>query len=190
MLQVYTGTGKGKTTAAIGISMRAIGAGMRVYIMQFMKGLAYSEQQVLWDFFPRLVLKTTGKPFFIAAEGMLTPEEREAWGNDVVVFPPGKPPADYVKMIEDGFDEAAEEACSGKYGLVVLDEINVALFFGLIGRERVEKFLDNVPEGTELIFTGRNAPDWLTERADLVTEMKEIKHYYQKGIEARKGIEN
>ena len=77
MLQVYTGTGKGKTTAAIGISMRAIGAGMRVYIMQFMKGLAYSEQQVLRDFFPRLVLKTTGKPFFIAAEGMLTPEERE-----------------------------------------------------------------------------------------------------------------
>jgi cob(I)alamin adenosyltransferase len=190
MLQVYTGTGKGKTTAAIGLSIRAIGAGMRVYIMQFMKGLAYSEQQVLRSFAPELVLKTTGKPFFVAEEGMLTPEEKAAWGDDVVIFPPGKPPADYVKMLEKGFDEAAREASSGKYGLVILDEINVALFFGMIKRERVEKMLDSIPDGIEVVCTGRNAPDWLIDKADLVTEMKEIKHYYQKGIEARKGIEN
>lgn len=190
MLQVYTGTGKGKTTAAIGLSMRALGAGMHVYIMQFMKGLAYSEQQVLRSFAPKLVLKTTGKPFFVAEEGMLTEEERAVWGDEVVIFPPGNPPADYVKMIEEGFEEAAREACSGKYGLVILDELNVALFFGLIDRARVEKLLDSVPAETELVLTGRNAPDWLMERADLVTEMKEIKHYYQKGIEARKGIEN
>ena len=190
MLQVYTGTGKGKTTAAIGLSVRAIGAGMRVYIMQFMKGLAYSEQEVLRDFAPKLVLETTGKPFFIAEEGMLTPEEKEAWGDELVIFPPGKPPADYVKMLEDGFEKAADEACSGKYGLVILDEINVALFFGMIKRESVEKFLDGLSEDIEVVCTGRNAPEWLLERADLVTEMKEIKHYYQKGIEARKGIEN
>ncbi len=166
MLQVYTGAGKGKTTAAIGLLVRAVGAGMRVYMMQFMKGLAYSEQDVLRGFAPQVVLSTTGKPFFVAKEGMLTEEERAAWGDGVVVFEPGKP------------------------GLAILDEVNVALFFGLLERARVERLLDESPKETELVLTGRNAPDWLMERADLVTEMREVKHYYQKGIEARKGIEN
>ena len=190
MLQVYTGAGKGKTTAAIGLLVRAVGAGMRVYMMQFMKGLAYSEQDVLRGFAPRVVLSTTGKPFFVAQEGMLSEEERKAWGDGVVVFEPGKPPQDYVEMIAAGFDEAAREIKSGKYGLAILDEVNVALFFGLLDRARVEKLLDEAPKETELILTGRNAPDWLMERADLVTEMREVKHYYQKGVEARKGIEN
>ena len=190
MLQVYTGAGKGKTTAAIGLLVRAVGAGMRVYMMQFMKGLAYSEQDVLRGFAPQVVLSTTGKPFFVAKEGMLTEEERAAWGDGVVVFEPGKPPQDYVEMIAAGFDEAAREIKSGKYGLAILDEVNVALFFGLLDRARVERLLDEAPKETELVLTGRNAPDWLMERADLVTEMLEVKHYYQKGIEARKGIEN
>ena len=190
MIQVYTGTGKGKTTAAIGLAIRAIGAGLRVYIMQFMKSLAYSEQGVLRAMSPKITLKTTGKPFFIAEEGMLTDEERAAWGDDVVSFPKGKPPADYVKMIEGGFDEAAKAVLSGDYQLVILDEINVALFFGLISRECVESFIDMLPPSVELVMTGRNAPDWLIERADLVTDMHEVKHYYERGIEARKGIEN
>ena len=126
----------------------------------------------------------------VAKEGMLTEEGRAAWGDGVVIFEPGKPPRDYVEMIENGFDEAAKEIKTGKYGLAILDEVNVALFFGLLDRERVEKLLDEAPKGTELVLTGRNAPNWLTERADLVTEMREVKHYYQKGIEARKGIEN
>lgn len=190
MLQVYTGAGKGKTTAAIGLAVRAIGAGMRVYLMQFMKSLAYSEQKVLRGFAPRLELYTTGKPFFIAEEGMLSEEEKAKWGDGVVIFPAGKPPADYVAMIRKGFLAAKEAVISRKYGLVVLDEINVALYFGLIERDDVEGLINELPSGIELVLTGRNAPQWLLDRADLVTEMREIKHYYQKGIEARRGIEN
>jgi len=189
MLQVYTGAGKGKTTAAFGLAVRALGAGMQVYIMQFMKGLAYSEQGVLRAM-DGITLATTGKPFFVAAEGMLTEEEKAKWGDGVVIFAPGKPPADYVKMLSEGLEEARRELASGKYGLVILDELNVALFFGLITKEQAEGLLAAVPEGTELVLTGRNAPAWLIERADLVTEMREIKHYYQKGVEARRGIEN
>ena len=107
-----------------------------------------------------------------------------------MVFPPGQPPADYVSLIGEGFERAAAAARSGEYGLVVLDEANVALFFGLLSRERTERLLDDVPAATELVFTGRNAPDWLVARADLVTEMKEIRHYYARGVEARRGIEN
>lgn len=190
MLQIYTGGGKGKTTAAIGLAVRMLGAGRRVYIMQFMKSLAYSEQKVLQGFAPQLVLKTTGKPFFIAAEGMLSEEEKKAWGEDVVIFPPGEPPSDYVDMVEAGLKEARETVAREKFGLVILDELNVSLFFGLARRESVESFIDSLPADTELVITGRNAPDWLVERADLVTEMKEIKHYYTKGVAARRGVEN
>ena len=190
MIHVYTGAGKGKTTAAIGLAIRAIGAGMRVYMMQFMKSLAYSEQCVLKGFAPQLELRTTGKPFFVAEEGMLTAEERAAWGEDVVIFPPGKPPTDYVAMIGEGLREAADAAMSGDYSLVILDELNTALFFHLADRAMVENLLDRLPEHVELVLTGRNAPDWLIRRADLVTEMREVKHYYQRGVAARKGIEN
>ncbi|MBQ9364199.1 MAG: cob(I)yrinic acid a,c-diamide adenosyltransferase [Schwartzia sp.] len=190
MIQVYTGTGKGKTTAAIGLAMRAVGADFRVYMMQFMKGLAYSEQKIIRGFAPRIKLATTGKPFFVAEEGMLTDDEKKAWGDDVVIFPKGSPPADYKRMIEDGFDEAAREIITGEYRLAILDEINVALFFGLIDRGRVERLMNEMPDEVELVMTGRNAPDWLMERADLVTDMREVKHYYAKGVEARRGIEN
>ena len=81
-------------------------------------------------------------------------------------------------------------ALSGRYELVILDELNMALYFGLLKREAVEDFLAKLPQTVELVLTGRCAPDWLIERADLVTEMQEVKHYYQKGIEARLGIEN
>lgn len=190
MLQIYTGNGKGKTTAAIGLAMRALGAGKKVYIMQFMKGLAYSEQDVLRKFSPQLCLVTTGKPFFVAREGMLTPEEQAVWGDEVVVFPKGKPPADYVALLGAGFAEAVREALSGAYDVVILDELNVGLFFGLIDRTAVERLLDAIPSEVELVMTGRGAPDWLIERADLVTEMKEVRHYYAKGVAARRGIEN
>lgn len=190
MLQIYTGNGKGKTTAAIGLAIRAIGAGKKVYIMQFMKGLAYSEQDVLRGFSPQLRLETSGKPFFVAREGMLTPEERAAWGDEVVVFSEGKPPASYVALLGAGFAAAAEAARSGAYDVVILDELNVALFFGLIDRGAVEAMLDAIDPAVELVLTGRGAPDWLIARADLVTEMKEVRHYYAKGVAARRGIEN
>lgn len=190
MIQVYTGNGKGKTTAAIGLAIRGIGAGLNVYIMQFMKSLAYSEQKILKSLSPQIELHTTGKPCFIAPEGMLSDEQLEAWGDKVVVFPKGKPPADYVAIIEKGFSEAVEAITSGKYQLVILDEINMALYFGLLSDGAVQKMIDMVPENVELVMTGRCAPAWLIERADLVTEMQEVKHYYNKGIEARVGIEN
>lgn len=189
-LQVYTGDGKGKTTAAIGLAIRALGAGKSVFFLQLMKSEAYSEHQILAHISPDLTLVVTGKPFFIAKEGMLTEEQREAWGNDVVIFSEEKPPEDYVNLMKDAAQKATEAAMSGKYDLVVLDEVNVALFFGLISKEDVNRLIENRPSGIELVFTGRNAPEWLLDRADLVTEMKEIKHYYHRGVEARKGIEN
>ncbi|MBQ1914620.1 MAG: cob(I)yrinic acid a,c-diamide adenosyltransferase [Selenomonadaceae bacterium] len=190
MLQVYTGNGKGKTTAAIGLAIRALGAGKRVYIMQFMKSLAYSEQEVLKGFAPQLCLETSGKPFFIAEEGMLTDEERKEWGEEVVVFPKGKPPADYVLLMENGLRRAKQKALEGQYDLIILDEINVALAFDLISRENLEDLLEKIPPEAEIVCTGRKAPKWLTDRADLVTDMREVRHYYQRGILARKGIEN
>ena len=189
MLQVYTGSGKGKTTAAIGLATRAVGAGMKVYIMQFMKSLAYSEQKVLQERFPEITLRTSGKPFFFFFFGTLSKSIQDKLGDSVVIFPKGEPPQDYVDLIRSGFEEVVEAAVSGTYGLVILDELNVALHFGLIGRDTVEELLDKVPGNVELVVTGRCAPDWLIERADLVTEMKEVKHYYAKGVEARKGYE-
>lgn len=192
MVQVYTGDGKGKTTAAIGLAIRSLGAGHSVYMMQFMKSLAYSEQKLLQTFSPQLVLKTTGKPFFLAEEGMLSEEQIEAFGDELVIFPPGKPPEDYRKLMETGVEQVRDEALPGRYELVILDEINVALAFHLLTRQQVEPLLAEFAgdTGRDLLLTGRKAPDWVLEQADLVTEMKEIRHYYHQGIEARKGIEN
>jgi cob(I)alamin adenosyltransferase len=190
MIQIYTGAGKGKTTAAIGLTIRALGADKRIFFMQFMKGLAYSEQNILKNLSKNLVLKTTGKPFFIAEEGMLSEKQKKDWGDEVVIFPAGKPPADYIALMEAGFQEVVEAALAKKYDMLILDEINVALFFKLLSRKAVEQFLLVCPPEIEIVMTGRNAPAWLIARADLVTEMQEIKHYYTKGIQARLGIEN
>ena len=190
MLQIYTGKGKGKTTAAIGLAIRSLGAGHKVFFLQFMKSLAYSEQKVLKSFTPKLKLMTTGKPFFVAEEGMLSSEEQQRWGSDVVIFPPGKPPKDYVEMIAREFQTAKAEILTMKPELLVLDEVNIALFFNLINQAEVEQLLAELPKKTEVVCTGRNAPQWLLDQADLITEMQEVKHYYTKGIEARKGIEN
>lgn len=190
MLQVYTGNGKGKTTAAIGLAIRCLGAGKKVYFSQFMKTLSYSEQTILQQFSPNLTLKTSGKPYFIAKEGMLTDEEITQWGDMIRVYPAGNPPADYVKLVNDSLFEVLDALNKHKYDLIVLDEINVAIFYDLITRPTVENFLAKIPAETEIVCTGRYAPDWLIKRADLVTEMKEIKHYYQKGVQGRKGIEN
>ena len=190
MLQVYTGNGKGKTTAAIGLAIRALGAGKKVYIMQFMKSFAYSEQKVLQEFAPQLLLETTGKPFFLAEEGMLTEEERRKWGDEVVVFPKGKPPQEYKALLEAGLQRAGEAAAGGGYDLVILDELNVALAFQLVSREAAEEVLEKIPPAAEVVLTGRKAPSWLMERADLVTDMQEVRHYYRQGIPARRGIEN
>lgn len=189
-IQVYTGDGKGKTTAAIGLAIRALGAGKKVLLLQFMKSKDYSEQLILSELSPNLTVKTSGKPFFVAAEGMLSPEEIEQWGDEVVVFQKGDPPADYVKLTENALSIAGQAINQALYDLVILDELNVALFFGLAKQDLVEDILKQRSPNVEIVFTGRNAPQWLLDRADLVTEMLEVKHYYQHGVVARRGFEN
>lgn len=187
-IQVYTGDGKGKTTAAIGLAVRAVGAGKKVCIIQFMKSLAYSEQKVLSSL-PGITLITVGKPYFIAKEGMLTKEQLEAWGDQVTVYPAGHPPADYRAMILGGVDKAVE-AVAGGYDIVILDEYNMACWYDLATDEDTERILAARRPETELIVTGRNAPQKLLDAADLITEMKKIRHYYDSGVAARKGIED
>lgn len=187
-IQVYTGDGKGKTTAAIGLAVRAVGAGKKVCIIQFMKSLAYSEQKVLSSL-PGITLITVGKPYFIAKEGMLTKEQLEAWGDQVTVYPAGHPPADYRTMILDGVDKAVE-AVAGGYDMVILDEYNMACWYDLATDEDTERILAARRPETELVVTGRNAPQKLLDAADLITEMKKIRHYYDSGVAARKGIED
>ncbi len=187
-IQVYTGDGKGKTTAAIGLAIRAIGAGKKVCIIQFMKSLAYSEQKVLQNL-PGITLITLGKPYFIAKEGMLTEEEIKAWGDQLTVYPPGHPPKDYRDMVLKGVDDAVK-AVSGAYDLVILDEYNMAYWYDLATEEDTKRILAAKSPETELVFTGRNAPKIILDAADLITEMKKIRHYYDKGVLCRKGIEN
>ena len=130
-VQVYTGEGKGKTTAAIGLAIRAIGAGKKVLFLQFMKSKVYSEHTIL-PTLTNLTLETVGKPFFIIKEGMKSKDELAKWGDEVVVFESGNPPKDYVALIEKGYERALAAISSGEYDLVVLDEYNMALFFELI----------------------------------------------------------
>lgn len=166
-VQIYTGDGKGKTTAALGLALRASGHGMRTYIAQFMKGQDYGELTALRDN-PLIDVEQFGDVRCIRREEV-TPEHREG--------------------ARRGLKAAEEAMLSGRYDLVVLDEVNVSIWFGLIETEAVLDFLDIRPERVELVLTGRKAPEELVRRADLVTEMKEIKHYYRNGVEAREGIE-
>ena len=166
-VQVYTGDGKGKTTAALGLALRASGHGMRTYIGQFMKGQDYGELKALRDH-PCIALVQYGDPRCISREEV-TPE--------------------HGARAQQGLEQARKALLSGDYDIVVLDEVNVALWFGLLAVEDVLGLLDQRPDDVEVILTGRRAPQELIDRADLVTEMREVKHYYVQGVTARKGIE-
>lgn len=168
LVQVYTGNGKGKTTAAFGLALRAIGRGLKVYMIQFIKGgFDYGELYVI-DKFPNFQLKAFGRGKFITQ----------------------KPPAkEDIKLAEEAFQLAKEIIKNGLYDMVILDEVNVALNLKLINLEEVLETIRNKPEHVELVLTGRNAPQRIIEVADLVTEMREIKHPFNKGFQARKGIE-
>ncbi len=165
-IQVYTGNGKGKTTAALGLSVRAVCAGKKVFFAQFVKGMRYSELNAA-KFLPGLEIKQFGRDCFIYKE----PTEED------------------IEAAVKGLEECEKILASGKYDLVVLDEINIALYYKLFPLDRVLIMLDNRHEKTEVVLTGRYAPQELIDKADLVTEMKEIKHYYTKGVPAREGIE-
>lgn len=187
-VQVYTGNGKGKTTAAIGLAIRAIGAEKKVFFLQFMKSKVYSEHNIL-PTIPNLTLETVGKPFFVAKKGMLKESDFSQLQGEVVVFEEGHPPAEYVALIHEGYERALAILSAGEYDVVILDEYNMALYYELISWEDTERLLNQRGTDTELVFTGRCAPQKLIDAADLVTDMQEVKHYYTKGVDARLGIE-
>jgi len=167
MLQVYTGNGKGKTTAALGLMLRAAGAGFRVFFAQMMKNTPTSELGSLELLGERVVVRRFGTGEFIVE----TPTD-----------------ADY-ECAGQAFSEIEEAAMSGQFGMVVADEMCTALYYKLIDRDKVLKLIRSCPPTTELVFTGRYACDDIINAADLVTEMREVKHCYQKNVPARRGIE-
>ncbi len=168
-IQVYTGNGKGKTTAALGLALRAAGYKHKVYIGQFLKGQKYGELLSAKKLSPYITIEQFGRKGFIHVTK--DPDEED------------------IKRAKRGLKKCLEAMLSRKYRIIVLDEINVAVDLNLITEEEVHEFLDKRPEDVEIILTGRYAPPSFLKRADLVTEMKEKKHYYKKGVKAREGIE-
>ncbi len=165
-VHVYTGNGKGKTTCAMGLIVRALGAGLNVLLVQFMKSRECSEHKVLSEF-ANLTLRRYGAGKFVRGK----PSERDTKAGGTALA------------------ETRTALVSGKYDLVILDEGNVAVKMGVISVEELLSLVNDKPEKVELVITGRGAPSQLVERADLVTEMREIKHYYHQGVKARRGIE-
>lgn len=169
--QLYTGNGKGKTTAAFGLALRALAAGANVFIGQFVKSMRYGECQIVQ------AAKALGK-------GRC---QLELFGNGCMLL---REPRDEDKnAAREGVDKCAAALQSEQWNMVILDELTIALHLGLITQDEALGLLEAKPSGTELIITGRYAPDWLIARCDLVTEMQEVKHYYRLGVEAREGIE-
>lgn len=169
-LHVYTGDGKGKTTAALGLAVRAACAGLKVFIGQFMKGLPYAEQK-LPRRFPDLI-------------------DMEQFGTPRMICQGEDPTSEDLRGAREGLRRMREVLECGEYDVVVADEMNIALSFGLLEEEAVLDLLRGRPEGVELVLTGRAAPASVLELADLVTEMREVRHYYAtEGLKARKGIE-
>ena len=166
-VHVYTGNGKGKTTAAIGLAIRAAGAGMCVYIAQFVKGMHYSELDALDRYVDRITLKQYGRDCFIEKE----PEEED------------------IQAARKGLEEVKGILASGDYQMVILDEANIATRYNLFSPDELIEVVRSKPESVELVITGRNADPKIIAMADLVTEMKEIKHYFNRGVQARAGIE-
>jgi cob(I)alamin adenosyltransferase len=167
LIQVYTGDGKGKTTAALGLALRAAGRNMKVLIVQFMKKWDYGELHSV-ELIPNITLKTFGTKDFVYK---------------------GKAKKIDYEEAEKAFSFGVEGMQSGDYDIVIFDELNMALYYELLDLKEVVQKLKGESNNVEVVITGRRAPQEIIEIADLVTEMKEIKHPYQKGIEARRGIE-
>ncbi|HHX50207.1 MAG TPA: cob(I)yrinic acid a,c-diamide adenosyltransferase [Clostridia bacterium] len=169
LIQVYIGDGKGKSTAAFGLALRALGQGFKVLIVQFMKtGHGYGEVTALEKFKPNLEIYSFGRQGFIKK---------------------GQPLEEDYQLAADALSLARKKMISEEYDLIILDEINNALYFDLLSPEKVLEFMEEKPHRTELVLTGRNAPEEVLDQAHLVTEMKKIKHPYEKGIGSRAGIE-
>ena len=167
-VQVYTGNGKGKTTAALGLSLRAAGAGLNVYIAQFIKMGDYSELKALEKFSGQITIEQFGLGHFIKGDPS---------------------PAD-IEAAQKGLKKVKTALAEGIHQVVIMEEANVAASLGLIPLDDLIDIIRTKPDNVELVITGRSAHKKIIDLADLVTEMKEIKHYYQNGVPARKGIES
>ncbi|MCF8011509.1 MAG: cob(I)yrinic acid a,c-diamide adenosyltransferase [Clostridiales bacterium] len=168
-VQVYTGNSKGKSTSALGLAFRAMGRGLKTYIGQFMKGQYYGELK--------------------AAEMVGNYITIEQYGKDTFIHVTNPPHEEDVKMAADGLEKAKNAMFSGDYDIIIFDEINTAHYFNLVSTGEMLDVIKEKPDGVEVIFTGRYVPGEVIEKADLVTEMKEVKHYYEQGVQAREGIE-
>lgn len=165
-IHLYTGNGKGKTTAAIGLAIRAVGAGKKVFIGQFVKGMQYSEL-VTFARLPEINVRQYGSDCFI---------ENNPTDKD-------------IEAAHKGLKEVESIIANNKYDVIILDEICIALYYNLFTIEDFAAVLSRKNENTEIVLTGRYAHPFLYEIADLITEMKEVKHYFNRGVQARKGIE-
>jgi cob(I)alamin adenosyltransferase len=170
LIIVNTGAGKGKTTAAMGTGLRAVGCGMKVLMLQFLKGSwHYGELDAVAAFGDKFVMKQMGRGFVKVGGAETDPED--------------------IKMVEQAWAEAEQAILGGQYDLIILDEINYAISYKMLDPEKVVAVLKRKPEMVHVILTGRNAHPAIIEAADTVTEMKQVKHAYEKGIMAQRGIE-
>ena len=170
LIIVNTGPGKGKTTAAMGTALRAVGQGMKVLMLQFLKGSwHYGELDAVKPFGDNFIIKQMGRGFVKVGGAEPDPED--------------------VKMVEAAWNESREAILSGQWDLVILDEINYAISYGMLDPAKVAEALKQKPEMVHIILTGRNAHPTIVELADTVTEMRQLKHAYEKGVEAQRGIE-
>jgi len=168
LVQVYTGDGKGKTTCALGLALRAVGQGLKVYLVQFLKGRDTGEARAAARLAPDLTMRSFGRPVLINLKA---------------------PAPEDLALARQALDLARELLAAGDHDLVILDEINVALAYGLVPLTEVLEMLKARPPWVEVVLTGRQAPPELIALADLVTEMRPVKHYYEAGVPGRRGIE-
>ncbi|TET59693.1 MAG: cob(I)yrinic acid a,c-diamide adenosyltransferase [Candidatus Stahlbacteria bacterium] len=168
MIQIYTGNGKGKTTAALGLGLRAVGHGLKVIMIQFMKGeINYGELEAV-KYLPDFKIEQYGRPDFVNPEN---------------------PDKEDIRLAEQALKRAVKVIKNKEFDIVILDEINVAVSFGLIKAEKVIELIKNTSKKTELILTGRYMPEEFIKYADLISEVREVKHHFHDGVPARKGIE-
>jgi cob(I)alamin adenosyltransferase len=166
-IHIYTGDGKGKTTAALGLAIRAAGAGLQVFLAQFIKGKQYSELNSLKRLSDLITVEQFGLPRFIN----------------------GKPSSPDMEAARYGLEMLKSSMLSGKFDVIIVDEGNVAVTYGLLSKQDLLDLIAMKPESLELVITGRGALPEIIDKADLVTEMKAVKHYYNNGVDARVGIE-
>lgn len=165
---VYTGDGKGKTTAALGLGLRAVGHSMKVFMLQFMKGQGQTGELQSVQELAGFEIEQAGRTNFVSIDA---PDPMD------------------VEAAQKGLERASEVIMSGDYDVVILDEVNMAVYFGLVKEERVLDLIDSKPAHVHLVLTGRSASERIIERADLVSEVREIKHPFRQGVAAQKGIE-